>query len=102
MLRPVPGLDVEASNVTTCSTSGVIGENVNAATVGSGMVDVVVVVVVVDVVVSVIFTTPGPTGGEFWQPSTTAAARTGAANNSLRMGYIVILMPATGVTFECS
>jgi hypothetical protein len=36
---------------------------VNAATVATGMVDVVVVVVVVDVVVSVMMTLPGPTGG---------------------------------------
>jgi hypothetical protein len=41
----------------------VTGENVNAATVATGMVDVVVVVVVVDVVVSVMMTLPGPTGG---------------------------------------
>jgi hypothetical protein len=53
-------VDVEALKFTTCRTSGVTGENVNAATVGNGIVDVVVVVV--DVVVSVIVTTPGPTG----------------------------------------
>jgi hypothetical protein len=56
----VPGIDVDALKLTTCSTSGVTGEKVNAATVGAGIVDVVVVVV--EVVVSVMVTTPGPTG----------------------------------------
>ena len=58
MVRPVPAVELEALKFTTCSSSGVSGENVNAATVGTGMVDVVVVVVEVDVVVSVIFTVP--------------------------------------------
>lgn len=55
---------------TSCHSWGVTGENLNTATVGTGMVDVVVVDVVVDVVDSVMITLPGPFGtrGELSQP----------------------------------
>jgi hypothetical protein len=79
---------------TVCPTSGVTGVKRNAATVGSGIVDVVevdveveVVLVEVDVVVvvvSVIFTPPGPTGVSCWHPSMSATAN-GAASSSFRM-----------------
>src|SRR5215204_6195319 len=70
MVRPVPGFESEALKNTSCTTSGVTGENLNWATVGTGMVDVVVVDVVVDVVDSVMITFPGPLGtrGELSQP----------------------------------
>jgi hypothetical protein len=97
IVRPVPGVDPDALKFTTCSASGVTGENVNDATVSTR---IEVVVVDVEVVVSVIFTTPGPTGVLLWQ----ASARTrsnGLVSSSFRITYIVRLRPTTGVTVEC-
>jgi hypothetical protein len=84
MVRPVPGVDEDALNLTNCRASGESGENVNRATVGSGIVEVVVVDVLVLVVVSVIVTIPGPNAGSPAQPDTSMARR-GMIGSSLRI-----------------